>query len=1394
MSIARHHAEWLQLVDVSGPFLSMPVLERVFPQGIDDVDAETRERLRLAHEEWLDASGDRALHQAWIRIVFRDVLGYDERDILQDSPALRLAVPEHRDTLEATFAIKSPADRPDAGKPRCLVSVVEATQDPDKPLVSAAWKTPPVDRMLLLLRGLQAAGGTCKLGLVTNGATWVLVHVAAGETTSYVRWTSELWFDEPLTLRALSTFVGARRLFGVPDDETLEALVALSSKDAQEVTDRLGAQVRRATEVLVQTIDKLDRDRRGKLLDGITPVAIYESAVSVMMRLIFLLAAEERKLLLLGTELYDQHYAVSTLHDQLQAIADRLGEEVLERRYDAWNRLLATFRAVYGGIEHADMRLPAYGGSLFDPDRFPFLEGRRPGTSWQSADQRGTVPLAIDNRTVLHLLRAITRLEMKTGGGTTEQRRLSFRALDVEQIGHVYEGLLDHTARRADDVTLSLAGKHEPEVSVAELEALAKKDHAQLIATLTELTGRGASAVEKALAYAPIAEDERKLLRVCDSQGAVYQRVRPWAGLVRNDTHGDPVVIPTGAVYVTEGSDRRSTGTHYTPRSLTEPIVQYTLEPLVYEGPAEGKPRGEWRLRSAKDILALRVCDLAMGSGAFLVQACRYLGERLVEAWEAEELRAGTKLVLAPDGRLSTGDTRELAVPVDLEERRVLARRFVADRCLYGVDVNPWAVEMGKLSLWLTTLQKGRPFSFLDHALRSGDSLLGVTHEDQLLYFHLDPARGKKLHDNDLGLQKKMKTALARSRELREKIEDFATNDINDARTKEWLLKQADDATADLRAIGDALIGAALATAKKGDDAFDRLLKDLSVYVAPILDATTTADRTARRASLQARANELINDGREGRPPRRPFHWAIAFPEVFHDDGFHCFVANPPFMGGLKLETAFGTDYRAFSVRYLANNIVGVRGTGDLCAYFLVRAFSLVRAGGDFGLLATKTVAEGDSRELGLKQLASPSAGGTIFRAVRRQPWPGSAGVDVSTVWMRRGSWSAMCSLDARDCVSISDRLEPSQHRANTAGADAFVLAQNQSLAFAGTNPMGPGFVLSLEEAASIVAASPAETPVIADYYIGKDLNELIDIRPRRRIVNFRDWSEDRAQQYPRVFQIVRDRVLPFRQDQDATDTPTRWWIHGGPRLELYKTIEPLSRVLACCQTSKYFIFRWAPAAATIFSTKAVVFAVDSDEWFALLQSNVHVDWATIHGSSLSARPVYTPVKCFGTFPRPSRERLSLLAEIGQTTYDARQAAMAKLGSEPTDFYNAVHDSSERGQVVRDFRSLVVELDAAVAGAYGWSDMVLGHGFHETKQGIRFTVSPQARAQILDRLLELNHQRYAEEVKQGLHPDAPTGAAKAPKKSAPKPKAKAATPRKKRGPEGQQTLLADDDD
>jgi hypothetical protein len=285
------------------------------------------------------------------------------------------------------------------------------------------------------------------LGLVTNGERFTLVYAEAGQPTGFADFRAELWFEERLTLRAFRDFLSAGALFNRPPEQTLDALYRRSLENQQEVSTTLGRQVRRAVEMFVAALDRADRESSGTLLRGVPEELVYEAALTLMMRLVFLFFAEERDLLPLTNLIYHDNYAVSTLHDQLREAADRLGEEVLERRYDAFPRLLATFRAVHGGINHDLAVLPAYGGELFDPDRFPFLEGREPDTRWQAT---GAEPFPIHNRTVLHLLQALQFLEMKVPGGGRESRRLSFRALDIEQIGHVY-------APRDDQVLVLLA-------------------------------------------------------------------------------------------------------------------------------------------------------------------------------------------------------------------------------------------------------------------------------------------------------------------------------------------------------------------------------------------------------------------------------------------------------------------------------------------------------------------------------------------------------------------------------------------------------------------------------------------------------------------------------------------------------------------------------------------------------------------------------------------------------------------------------------------------------------------------------------------------------------------------------------------------------------------------
>ena len=970
--------------------------------------------------------------------------------------------------------------------------------------------------------------------------------------------------------------------------------------------------------------------------------------------------------------------------------------------------------------------MPAYGGGLFDPTRFAFLN--QPG-------------LRIDNRTVLHLLESLQYLEVAVPGGDKQSRRLSFRALDIEQIGHVYEGLFDHTAVRAGDPVVGLVGtsQKEPEVSLHELEAR-QGDRAKLLAYLKDQSGRSPKALENALDAGPPDLLRANALRsACDNNDALYQRVLPWQGLIRDDDYGRPVIFPGGSVYVTAGAERRATGTHYTPRSLTEPIVQHTLEPLVYVGPAQGKPREEWALHTLDKLLDLKVCDMAMGSGAFLVQACRYLSERVVEAYE-QAVRLGQTKRLAAASPLAA-----LHAATDDEERLLLARRLVASRCLYGVDKNPLAVEMAKLSLWLITLDQGRPFTFLDHALKCGDSLVGVD---------LAQLRRWSLHADVTAPMDALHidVDIARMVRLRQEIEALPSLDIRDQEAKKLKLAQADAIAHDLKRAGDMLVASYYNTLSKPQQERLRAALLTVVRTGASLDAEWHAD------------TDLGN--------LQPFHWPLEFPEVFlgdevaqsrahglarlttsgtlYDDdntshprtGFDAFVGNPPFIGGRRIRESLGDAYRGI----LDDLWPESSGNADYCTFFFLRGFRHLRKGGTLGLIATNTIAQGDTRLTGLAKIEE--FGGVIYAATNNTPWPGLAAVVINTVHIGKGAVTHPYALDGKIVDYISTQLDDRK-----VIGEPYPLGSNRGWSFQGSLLRGMGFILSADEADELVEADSRNLDVVKPYISGDDLNTTPDQSASRWVIDFQDWPLSKAETYTRPINVLMERVYPERMGTPAQQKIYRnnWWRFWRPRAELYATIEHLPRVLVTAIVSKYVNLVFQPI-NVVFMHKLCVFPF-YDTWaFSLLQSTIHTVWAWSKSSTLGAAGLnYSPSDVFDTFPFPDESSLTSTTAIGDAYYGYRRQLMLSRKEGLTTTYNRFHNAGETAEDIARLRQLHVEMDNAVAAAYGWGDLDLGHGFHETPQGIRYTIAEAARRTVLTRLLELNHARYAEEVKAGLH-------------------------------------------
>jgi hypothetical protein len=1137
--------------------------------------------------------------------------------------------------LRPDFALVSPAGSEIAGQAQLLIANYPAEQSLDRPVTGRHWKANPATRMTELLHASGVA-----LGLVTNGEHWMLVFAPRGETSGYASWYGTLWLDEPITLRAFHSLLGVRRFFGVAVEGTLRGMLNESAKDQQEVTDQLGYQVREAVEVLVQAFDTLDKATGNALLKGLPETVLYEAALTVMMRLVFLFCAEEKGLLQLGKPLYDDNYAISTLLEQLQEVADQYGEEVLERRSDAWARLLATFRAVHAGVHHQDLLMPGYGGSLFDPDRYPFLEGRGIGTNWTATQAE---PLAVNNRVALHLLTSLQKLRIKIpGGGPSEARRVSFRALGVEQIGHVYEGLLDHTAVRATEPVLGIKGTRdkEAEIPLATLEAKLAQGQVTLIDFLKDETGRSVAALKRAMDEGS-PNEEHKLLIACGHDKELFQRIRPIAGLVREDSFERPVLVLPDSVYVTVGTNRRSTGTHYTPPSLTEPIVQHTLEPLVYQGPGEGLPREQWQLKPPKEILDLKVCDLAMGSGAFLVQACRYLAERLTEAWDNEEKKHPDEVLATPEGGFSQGAPSERLIPQDAAERLAIARRIVADRCLYGVDINPMAVEMAKLSLWLITLDAKRPFTFLDHAFKCGDSLLGLSNFKQLENFSLRPEGGNQIAFSTMNLWRHIDEA----KKKREVLEAMPSDTPEQIAAKVALYAEAEDAVAKLRAAGDVLVALEL----KG-------LKGSAYEAAREAAADHMMAHWQRGVEeLRGYADDLLN-------LRRTLHWPLAFPEIMERGGFNAFVGNPPFMGGGKITGSFGNEYRDYLVSILAD---GQRGTADLCAYFFLRAnHLLLPENGHGGLIATNTIAQGDTREVGLEKMVKQ--GTLLIRAAPSNPWPGEAALEVAHVWFRRGSWSGELLLNDQPVTGITSFLSAGLPASQTPNR----LVSNTGLAFKGAEPGGLGFLLTKTDAGKLLLARENNGDIVRPFANGEDLNTSPTQEGSRYTIFFGTRTREQAESYPECFEWLRKALFPGDNVSNGT-----WWRFRRPALELQAATETLDRVLACAIVTKHLAFSLVPR-QHVMSKNVIVFATDKWATFASLHSSVHEVWAREYSSTLETRLNYSPTDCFETFPLPSESEK--LNAVGSRYYGHRQKIMLTRQEGLTKTYNRFHDLEEK--------------------------------------------------------------------------------------------------------------------
>lgn len=1213
---------------------------------------------------------------------------------------LAISVPEHETVLTPDWAVQVEKG---SDRIQLLVQLLPSGIDPDKRGALQSWEASAHQRFERLLRETHMF-----TGVLVSDRELRLVHAPGVETSG--------WLSFPLhdlgsvagrtMLGGLKLLLDRASLFTNPENKRLTAVLAASRAAQASVSQELAGQVLGALHELLRGLVAAEPAEMRRLAAE-QPHHLYEGLLTVLMRLVFLLYAEDRGLLPSQQDeaaraLYDENYSLRGLFARLTDDAARHPDTMDERR-GAWGQLLALFRLIHRG--DGSGWIVGRGGKLFDPDVFPFLEGRK-----ATSDPPRVLPISDGH--ILRLLRGLM---------TLDGERLSYRTLDVEQIGSVYETVMGFTVEAAAGPSIAIrAGKNNRTPVFVDCAALAKVKGDERQKILKDLTGRSQFSVA-VVTEIKAATDASAVAAAFGN--TIDQRGSPDSVPVAK---GTPILQPT--------EERRRTGSHYTPRELTEPIVRQALAP-VFERLGDTAPPAA--------ILDIKVCDPAMGSGAFLVEACRQLGSRLVKAWASP----GPRPVIPAD------ETDELH-----------ARRLVAQRCLYGVDRNPMATDLARLSLWLATLARDHEFTFLDHAMKTGDSLIGLSRV-QIAAAHWDAGKpGLPLLRR--ALQGRIDEALRGRAEIRDAPDDVQRS-IQESR-----FRAIEGRVEAMRQTGDAIVSA-------------------------FFSANKAKTREIRRAEIESwfagdddvwtKVSQAAAELKQGPRPVRPFHWEVEFPEVFMRDkpGFDAIIGNPPFAGKNSILDA----NRAGILDWLKTLHEGAHGNADYVAHFFRRAWSLIRGGGTFGLIATKTIGQGDTRETSLLPILR--AGGRIFSATRRMRWLGNADVVVSVIHVGKDLKAGPFQLDGKIVRRISAFVAEGD-----IDESPQPLSANANRAFVGSYVLGMGFTFddnaagdavgqpsSFAEMNRLIAKNPRNRECIYPYVGSEEVNSNSQQQSDRRVIDFRESTLQEVQrQWPELLAVVAAKVRPARLEQGSTVNPDRWWLHARSAANLFGAIKGQSKVLVTGAAAVMHHMMVLVPARQVFSHKLIVFAFETTSAFACLQWRGHELWSAAFGTTFGSSDAltYNPTQVFQTFPFPiDYEKSAAVAGLGQQYHVQREILMRNSNRGLTKTYNRFHDPDDKAADIVELRRLHEEMDRAVLAAYGWDDLakrakpefLTEETEDDPKYQGRLFWPASFRAEVLARLLALNAERHAAE--QALGPA--SAAKKKPKPTKDRPRDKRQT-------------------
>ena len=1345
------HQEWKGMTQPVGLVVEPIVLDRfgIFPERNINILSDLQRRLDELFEE--NDSAEKSFSSVKnLRDFFQELLGWQEGDLIsandfhseQLKEVISFSLEDYEETLKPDWIVPNPKGIDNGIKAQILIKELPTGMPfdhlPKNKDGRREWEATPQQRIERLLKESEHP-----IGILWNGIALRLIYAPRGESSGHLTFPLEPMtsVDGRPMIAALEMLLGPDRLFeGGASDICLRVLMEQSRKEQNEVSTRLAEQVLDALWILVRGFDQAERQAKqnGKsiLRDLPTnqPSHIYGGLITVLLRLVFLLYAEDEELMPKDST-YGQYYSVSRLAQKLRQ--DRaIHQGAMEGRRGAWATLLSLFRLVYDGGGPTPSYLPARHGELFDPDTYPFLEGRCQNSSYEKGLFE-IVPGISDDV----IEQVLTKLLILDG------QILSYRALDVEQIGSVYEAIMGFTVNEAKGPSLGII-YHPPRQKIAitfviNSDELLKRPGAKREKWLRDEAGVDLKLpikVKKSI------RESNNLSELCQ---AFEKKLSPFT----------PRGLQTGSLILQPTEERRRSGSHYTPRELTEPIIVETFRPWLERYNFEP---------SAQTILSLSVCDPAMGSGAFLVETCRFLAKHLVSAWDRD------------------GFPTELDETFDKDN---YARRLIAQNCLYGVDKNSFAVSLAKLSLWLTTLSKDLPFTFVDHALKCGDSLIGLSAEeiqDAHKNIQLNLINNENQFLNDLSFD-------------RQELFSIDNRDDKTYIQKSDLLAQQSKATENLREAGDLII-AAFFDADNVKSRSDKQELYLTMINGSLQDKTLKESIKEIRTRLATGPKGII-----------PFYWDIEFPEVFSSkrSGFDVFVGNPPFAGDV---TFTGSNKKGY-FDFLKTKHLESGGRCDLSAFFFRKGFQLLKENGIMGLIATNSIAQGDTRYSGLRWICLNK--GTIFSAKKRYKWPGVATVVISIVHIIKGEYKGNKILDKKQVKSISAYLIAGNNSQNPK-----TLSANENISFKGSMLVGKGFLFSDDESANdeamgvpssidmmntLLKKNTNNNKVIFPYIGGEELNDSPLQSHNRYVVDFRDYTEEECRRsWPEVMNLLELKVKPERTRKNTNGSfklrkplPQRWWQHGDKRPALYMAISNCENVMVICRVSTNFSVGIV-STKKVFSDSLTIFNL-RPELFAVLQSNIHEDWARLFGSSLGDGLRYTHTSCLETFPFPKQNSNNHeeLKEISDRYIEYRKDLMIKSNKGLTRIYNLFHTPQEQNSKINYFRDLHTEMNKVVLKSYGWDDISIDYGFvpdylevedesifssslqdriktqdfffqdpdeahsferqlqtqtsSKRKPSWRYRWSNETREEIISRLLQLNSDRHSEEEAKCLY-------------------------------------------